>query len=70
MSNQIDNQQDTDYRPCDSRYRGSKYFLEDQLKCSSAVADFNAVKSALSNIPAFNVKQAFAPVPVPVRVKD
>lgn len=60
---------DTDYRPCDSRFRTSKYFLDDQLKCSDALADFNAVKSALAKIPAFNVKLAFAPVPVPVRRK-
>jgi len=69
MSNQTSNQGDTDYRPCDNRYRTSKYFLDDQLKCSSAVSDFNAVKSALSKVPAFTAKFGFIPVPVPVAVR-
>jgi hypothetical protein len=49
------------------RYRTSKYFLEDQLRCSEAVQDFRTVKSVLSNTSLFTVRQAFrfASEPVP-----
>lgn len=52
------------------RYRTSKYFLEDQLRCSEAVRDFRTVKSTLGSTSQFNVRQAFrfASEPVPVYV--
>lgn len=54
--------------PCDRRYRTSKYFLQDQLRCSEAAADFRSVRDLVSNTASFSFKQAFqfqtAPVPV------
>ncbi len=45
--------------PCDKRYRTSKYFLEDQLRCSEAAADFRSVKNLLEKTQSFNVRGAF-----------
>lgn len=45
--------------PCDRRYRNSKYFLQDQLRCSEAAADFRSVKELVANATAFNFNQAF-----------
>ena len=55
--------------PCDKRYRTSKYFLEDQLRCSEAAADFRSVKELVSNTPSFSFGSAFKfqPQAVPVR---
>lgn len=54
--------------PCDKRYRTSKYFLEDQLRCSDAAADFRSVRDMLHRTQAFDVTGAFrfqmATVPV------
>jgi hypothetical protein len=53
--------------PCDRRYRSSKYFLEDQLRYSEAVADFRSVKEFLSNTSAFTGKSAFQWQTAPVQ---
>ena len=41
------------------RYRTTKYFLEDQLRCSEAVQDFRTVKNLLDKTPQFNLRQTF-----------
>lgn len=46
--------QDTDYKPCDARYRSSSYFLEDQLRCSEAVDDFQSMKTMVNRLAAFD----------------
>jgi hypothetical protein len=56
--------------PCDKRYRTSKYFLQDQLRCSEAAADFRSVKDLISNATSFNIKQAFQFQTVAVPVKE
>lgn len=53
------NLRETEYKPCDARYRTSKYFLQDQLKCSQAAEDFRSVKSLLSGVSAFQSQPAF-----------
>ncbi|HEY9746043.1 MAG TPA: hypothetical protein V6C99_07480 [Oculatellaceae cyanobacterium] len=53
--------------PCDRRYRNSKYFLEDQLRYSEAVADFRSIKEFLSNSAAFTGACAFQWQTAPVR---
>jgi hypothetical protein len=47
------------YQPCDKRFRTSKYFLDDQLKCSDALSDFRSVKNLVNKTQAFNVRGAF-----------
>jgi hypothetical protein len=58
-SNGMTERRDTDYRPCDSRYRSSKYFMQDQLKCSQAADDFRSVKNLLSGLANFQNQLAF-----------
>ena len=53
---------DTDYRPCDTRYRTSKHFLDDQLQCSGAVSDFRAMKEAIGLLAFFGGEPALAPI--------
>lgn len=53
--------------PCDRRYRSSKYFLEDQLRYSEAVADFRSVKEFLSNTSAFTGRNVFQWQTAPVQ---
>lgn len=45
--------------PCDRRYRTSKYFLEDQLRCSEAAEDFRSIKNLMSNSQSFSLMGAF-----------
>ncbi len=45
--------------PCDRRYRTSKYFLEDQLRCSEAAADFRSIRELVASTPSFSVRQSF-----------
>lgn len=45
--------------PCDKRYRTSKYFLEDQLRCSEAAADFRSIRELVANTPSFSVRSTF-----------
>ena len=40
----------TTYQPCEKRFRTSEYFLDDQLKCSDAIADFRSVKSLINQL--------------------
>jgi hypothetical protein len=60
--------------PCDRRYRTSRYFLEDQLRCSDAVSDFRSIKDMVSRTQAFNVRGSFRfqqqVVPVHIEVKS
>jgi hypothetical protein len=56
--------------PCDKRYRTSKYFMQDQLRCSEAAADFRSVKELISSAASFNLKQAFQFQTVAVPVKQ
>ncbi|MBX2860928.1 MAG: hypothetical protein KTR14_06820 [Vampirovibrio sp.] len=46
-------------RMYDRRYRSSKFFLEDQLRCSEAVNDFKTVKNFMQRTPQFGIKPAF-----------
>jgi hypothetical protein len=57
--------------PCDQRYRNSKYFLEDQLRCSEAAADFRSVKELVGRAPSFCIRSTFRfqTQAVPVRVE-
>jgi hypothetical protein len=59
--------------PCDQRYRNSKYFLEDQLRCSETVADFKSVKDLVNRAPSFCLNNTFQfqpqAVAVPVQVE-
>ena len=57
---------DTDYRPCDTRYRTSKHFLDDQLQCSEAVADFRLLKEICTR---FSIPLTLSPVLIPVKVR-
>ncbi len=41
------------------RYRTSKYFLKDQLRCSEAVHDFRSVKAMVSSLPQFSLRSRF-----------
>ena len=56
--------------PCDKRYRTSKYFLEDQLRFSDAVADFRSVRELLSKATDFAISNPFQfqteAIPIPV----
>jgi hypothetical protein len=58
--------------PCDQRYRTSKYFLEDQLRCSEAASDFRSVRALFSKTSSINTSEIFQfqaqPVPVPIHV--
>lgn len=58
--------------PSDRRYRTSRYFLQDQLRCSEAAADFRSVKELVSRVAGFNLQQAFQfqTVPVPVQSSE
>ncbi len=64
--------QDSNYQPCDKRYRNSRYFLEDQLRCSAAVEDFRSVKSLIGNLSSFNQQQTFRfrGATIPVRLDE
>ena len=64
--------QDSPYQPCDKRYRTSRYFLEDQLRCSAAVEDFRSVKSLIDNLSRFNQENTFRfrGATVSIRVDD
>lgn len=55
--------------PGDRRYRTSNYFLQDQLRCSEAAADFRSVRDLVSKAAGFNPQQAFPfqPVPIPIQ---
>jgi hypothetical protein len=53
--------------PCDHRYRTSQYFLQDQLHCSEAVADFRSVRDLLSGTSAFTTRTAFRFQPEAIR---
>lgn len=55
--------------PCDRRYRTSKYFLQDQLRCSDAAADFRSVKDLVSKAASFGFNEAFQFQTIPVPVK-
>lgn len=74
MDHSADAQKQDVSLPCDKRYRTSKYFLEDQLRCSEAAADFRSVKNLVSNAASFSLHQAFQfqaqPVPVRVNTQD
>jgi hypothetical protein len=58
--------------PCDKRYRSSKYFLQDQLRCSEAAADFRSIKELLSGAESFSLEQTFQfqTQPVPIQPSD
>ncbi|MGE0199427.1 MAG: hypothetical protein AB7P76_00510 [Candidatus Melainabacteria bacterium] len=56
------------YQPCDTRYRNSRYFLEDQLKCSDAVADFKAMKELIDQLGMLRLTRALGFKPAPVLV--
>ena len=60
--------QDPDYRPCDTRYRDTAYFLEDQLRCSEAIEDFRAVRSFIEDVRAQHLSPKLKPAPAPVRI--
>jgi len=51
--------QESHMLPCDKRYRTSKYFLEDQLRFSEAVADFRSVRDILSKATDFTASNPF-----------
>jgi len=57
--------------PCDQRYRTSKYFLEDQLRCSEAAADLRSVRALFSQS-SFSLSSPFQfqTQAVPVRVDE
>lgn len=57
--------------PCDQRYRTSKYFLEDQLRCSEAAIDFRSVRALFSKTASFNPLETFRfqTQAVPVRIE-
>lgn len=56
--------------PCDQRYRNSKYFLEDQLRCSEAASDFRSIRELFSRAANFSFASPFQfqTQAVPVRV--
>jgi hypothetical protein len=56
--------------PCDQRYRTSKYFLEDQLRCSEAASDFRSVRNLFSKTASFNPLETFRfqTQAVPIRI--
>jgi hypothetical protein len=56
--------------PCDHRYRTSKYFLEDQLRCSEAASDFRSVREFFSKASSFGLNTPFQFQAVPVRVEE
>ncbi|WP_373532334.1 hypothetical protein [Vampirovibrio sp.] len=56
--------------PCDKRYRSSHYFLQDQLRCSEAAADFRSVKELITSAASFNLKQAFQFQAIPIQSKQ
>ena len=60
---------DTAYQPCDRRFRSTNYFLEDQLRCSEAVADFRSIKNLMASATDFTVRTAFRFQCEPVWVK-
>lgn len=55
--------------PCDRRYRTSRYFLQDQLRCSEAVADFRSVKQLVASAQSFSPTTAFRFQPEAVAVR-
>lgn len=59
MANPPDHESEKPALPCDRRYRNSKYFLQDQLRCSEAAADFRSVKELVASAAAFNLNLAF-----------
>jgi hypothetical protein len=56
--------------PCDHRYRTSKYFLEDQLRCSEAASDFRSVREFFNKASSFGLHTPFQFQAVPVRVDE
>lgn len=64
-----DNLRDNDYQPCDKRFRTTRYFLEDQLRCSEAVADFKSIRNLMNSASGFTVRTAFRFQSEPVWVK-
>jgi hypothetical protein len=58
------------YPVIERRYRTSKYFLEDQLRCSEAIQDFRTVKNLLAQTPQFNLRGTFKFATVNITVSD
>lgn len=58
--------------PCDHRYRTSKYFLLDQLRCSDAAADFRHIRTLIEQAAGLRGRQAlqFQPQAVPIRIDN
>ncbi len=48
------------------RYRTSKYFLKDQLRCSEAIHDFQSVRSLVNELPQFSLRSKFEFIALPV----
>ncbi len=48
------------------RYRTSNYFLNDQLKCSEAIHDFQSVKTLVNGLPQFSLRSKFEFIEQPV----
>lgn len=72
MANPPEQEPEKPALPCDRRYRSSKYFLQDQLRCSEAAADFRSVKALAAQVSAFNIHQAFQfqTQAVPIQTSD
>lgn len=47
------------YQPCESRFRSSKYFQDDQLRFSEAADDLRSIKNLINSARAFQGKMAF-----------
>jgi hypothetical protein len=71
-AHQHDSDQQQIHRVYETRYRTSKYFLNQQLRCSEAVQDFRTVKSMMEATAFFNVRRAFrfAMEAVPVQTQS
>ncbi|MBY0450903.1 MAG: hypothetical protein K2X01_09800 [Cyanobacteria bacterium] len=55
------------------RYRGSSYFLQDQLRCSEAVQEFRSIRHFIKHLAVPELRDTFrfqAPQAVPIRVSD
>lgn len=52
------------------RYRTSKYFLKDQLRCSEAIHDFQSVKAMVNNLPQFSLRSKFQFAAQTIEVRD
>ncbi len=63
----------SEYEPASvtaKRYRSSKYFLNDQLKCSEAIHDFQSVKDLVNGLPDFSLRSKFEFIAQPIAVTN